>query len=222
MITVQHLCVAKGFGLALLVSALLTPIEQTHAATVTQIGIGDFSGSETVIDFSGVPNQNFITNQFSGSDVTFSGGLYSNTVDLWPFPNANGAVASNYPNGNPSINNTITADFSSTLNRVGFFTSMSPNGDRLAVELFKSDGGSFTSLGGLVFGPTVTTAVFAGLEVLSGFDRMVLTGQGVGKRQFLIDDLRIEAVPIPAALPLFGAALGVIGLLGWRKRRAAA
>ncbi len=31
----------------------------------------------------------------------------------------------------------------------------------------------------------------------------------------------VSAVPLPAALPLFGGALGLIGLLGWRRKRTA-
>ena len=34
-------------------------------------------------------------------------------------------------------------------------------------------------------------------------------------------DLSISAVPLPAALPLYGAALAIMGFVGWRKRRAA-
>jgi hypothetical protein len=42
---------------------------------------------------------------------------------------------------------------------------------------------------------------------------------------FVMDNLtigaapQISAVPIPAALPLFGAGLGVMGFMGWRKKR---
>jgi hypothetical protein len=35
----------------------------------------------------------------------------------------------------------------------------------------------------------------------------------------LSDGLTLRAVPIPAALPLFAAGLGIMGLLGWRKKR---
>jgi hypothetical protein len=37
-----------------------------------------------------------------------------------------------------------------------------------------------------------------------------------------VDDVRLSAVPLPAALPLYGAGLAVMGLIGWRKRKAAA
>ncbi len=50
---------------------------------------------------------------------------------------------------------------------------------------------------------------------------------GPGTFQLLLDgtggaalyDIRISAVPLPAALPLFAGALGLIGLLGWRRKR---
>jgi len=32
----------------------------------------------------------------------------------------------------------------------------------------------------------------------------------------------ISAVPLPAALPLFATGLGALGLLGWRRKKAAA
>ena len=40
-----------------------------------------------------------------------------------------------------------------------------------------------------------------------------------------IDNLEFNnagATPLPAALPLFGSGLGVLGLLGWRKKKKAA
>lgn len=36
---------------------------------------------------------------------------------------------------------------------------------------------------------------------------------------FSIDNVELSAVPLPAALPLFSAALGLLGFLGWRRRR---
>ncbi len=34
--------------------------------------------------------------------------------------------------------------------------------------------------------------------------------------------LRVTPVPLPAALPLFGSALAMLGIVGWRRRRQAA
>jgi hypothetical protein len=35
----------------------------------------------------------------------------------------------------------------------------------------------------------------------------------------VVDNLEVEAVPEPPALPLFATGLGMIGLLAWRKKR---
>ncbi|WP_169566819.1 hypothetical protein [Sneathiella limimaris] len=39
---------------------------------------------------------------------------------------------------------------------------------------------------------------------------------------FEFANVEISAVPLPAALPLYGAGVAILGFLGWRKRRAAA
>jgi len=36
------------------------------------------------------------------------------------------------------------------------------------------------------------------------------------------ETLGTSAVPLPAALPLFASDLGALGLLGWRRKKAAA
>ena len=48
-----------------------------------------------------------------------------------------------------------------------------------------------------------------------GSYRISLDGQG----QSALYDLRLTAVPLPAALPLFAGALGLFGLLGWRRKK---
>lgn len=39
---------------------------------------------------------------------------------------------------------------------------------------------------------------------------------------FEIANIEVSAVPLPAALPLYGAGMALMGFLGWRKRKAAA
>ena len=38
----------------------------------------------------------------------------------------------------------------------------------------------------------------------------------------VFDTFRFEVVPLPAALPLYGTGLAVMGFIGWRRRRKAA
>lgn len=52
-------------------------------------------------------------------------------------------------------------------------------------------------------------------------DRSSLLGP-ISTDGFDVDAVSVAAVPLPAALPLFGAALGLFGLFGWRRRRTAA
>jgi len=48
------------------------------------------------------------------------------------------------------------------------------------------------------------------------------SGTGFNQEAFRIKGLAVSAVPLPAALPLYGAGLAVMGFVGWRKRRKAA
>lgn len=64
--------------------------------------------------------------------------------------------------------------------------------------------------------------------LLSPFDLAVLTGTDIWNFRydlghdgtaFYISSASVSAVPLPAALPLFGTGMGLLGFFGWRKKR---
>ncbi len=72
--------------------------------------------------------------------------------------------------------------------------------------------------------------MFAGAPYGIGFINAVITTDSIfnrfkllsGSNSFEIANVSISAVPLPAALPLYGAGLAVMGFVGWRKRKKAA
>ncbi|MEP3246137.1 MAG: hypothetical protein ABJN40_04980 [Sneathiella sp.] len=73
----------------------------------------------------------------------------------------------------------------------------------------------FTTLFAITSDTLIKTIHFADLD-----------GNALTDGSFLIDNLtigsstNISAVPLPAALPLYGAGIALMGFIGWRKRRA--
>jgi len=53
----------------------------------------------------------------------------------------------------------------------------------------------------------------------NAFDRVVFSSTD---NAFEIDNLQVSVVPLPAALPLYGAGVALLGFMGWRKRKNAA
>ncbi len=73
--------------------------------------------------------------------------------------------------------------------------------------------------------PNVTSHAFtvAGIFSHIGFRDISTTIAGTRSTDgFDIAAFSVTPVPLPAALPLLGGALGLMGLLGWRRKRAAA
>lgn len=79
---------------------------------------------------------------------------------------------------------------------------------------------------GLLFDVDTTTAAFGQFPLLnlaSGPNNSTFTGVVNGVEYYDVSgtaDLTIT--PLPAALPMFAAGFGVLGLLGWRRKRRAA
>lgn len=69
--------------------------------------------------------------------------------------------------------------------------------------------------------PEPNYSLFAEMRIETGRGGGIAPGD-VWKFLQDTDDLRSAAIPVPAALPLLGGGLALLGLMGWRKRRAAA
>jgi PEP-CTERM motif len=112
----------------------------------------------------------------------------------------------------------ITITFSEDVTSVGAYVT----GSRQVAETIHDAGGS--QLGSVItagpnFGDPNNT------DGLSPNIFLNLTGVGirsvsfVSLRNFTLDNLTFSPTPLPAALPLFASGLGVMGLLGWRRKR---
>ena len=68
----------------------------------------------------------------------------------------------------------------------------------------------------------LSSPTFFGLLSDTAFSSLSFIQVGSDPDGFSIDNVTFSAVPLPAALPLFGSGLAVMGFLGWRSKRKSA
>jgi hypothetical protein len=202
------------------VAALAYGLSGAVWANPVQIGLGGFSGSETVINFNSIGNEVPINNQFSGQGATFSGPLYgmTNPGDTSMFPgNGGGVIASNWRYSLGSAGGySFDVAFNQTETRVGFYVETNdPDNTTLAVYA------GTTLLGSLLFDSKITAAFF-GAEDLAGFNNITISVQHNINGFIAIDDLRFEnsgvnGVP-EGGTTLLLLGLTASGLVAWQRR----
>ncbi len=79
------------------------------------------------------------------------------------------------------------------------------------------------SFGGLI--ATLTKAhndpfqLYTYIVTLASADYLSFSHAGGDNIGLLLDDVNVTAVPLPAALPLYGAGLAAMGFVGWRRKQ---
>lgn len=155
-----------------------------------------FSGNTSQIDGTSVGTVTFFDVSTDAVTLNNNSGLSASIFEDLGTGNQYGSL--DFFGGGPTSVDYFTAynDFSIALN--GFFLA-----DAAAAQ------GNFLSIGGSVTGGV-------------GIQDEIVFNYSDGKEFKLTLETRISTVPLPAALPLYGAGLAVLGFLGWRRNRSAA
>ncbi len=184
--------------------------------------------SAVTIDFDSLASGTLVSTQFTG--VSFS--LSSSPLPAGALPsifNA-GVAAASLPNGlinAPSLtssNGDLTVAFDSPTNNVSLIYFY--ENDDIPLTVNHSGGtsiftlafdGNVSDLDTLDINTTCPTCLNI-TSIILGFG----TESPVNTDTYVIDNLTFDtpsAVPVPAALPLFGTGLAIMGFIGWRRKR---
>jgi len=181
-------------------------------AQAVPIGIGGFSGSETVIDFTELGGNILPPGPFTIGEVTFTGEPGWRLLDGNVLGTVTPALA---VNADPSQ---IRLDFASPKGRVGLnYGAVSAT---FIVSIF--DAGLTFLEQTVVSPPAFGSNVFVGFENLAGISRLVITETGDDGFLGALDDIRFELAPIPEPSTMLLLGSGLAGLGWYRRRRKAA
>ncbi len=181
-------------------TALVFLASLNEAATAGLIGVGDFSGNETVIDYDNLAGGEIITNQFAGLGVIYDTINGSTDADVFRgslFDNGSLPNAAFVELGSGGF---LRLSYGTLQTRVGtqFITSSS---EELIMDVF-GDSGFLETVS--VSGSQNSHAVlegFIGVENTAGISSVEIRSSTNGFN-FAIDDTRFEVFPEPTTLIL--------------------
>jgi len=200
----------KRFVLNLLIVSLMAfAYVGNLQAAPTVLTLGDFSVSDTVIDFESIAQDIEITGQFSVLGPTFSGGLFGDTVSGPPYLGST-VTASNFQSSSAFFYNPITVTFSAPISRAGFDAITNPSDD-MTIRTFRSA----VQTGSFLFDTSLTPS-FLGVGDLAGIDRIEIEAPVIQNGAFAIDNFRFAVIPAPGAIVLGGIGFGCVT---WLRRR---
>lgn len=162
----------------------------------------------------------------SVSSGEYSGGSVSDNGSIRQYNGHGLAINSSNNDGNHEIdgrgtNDVAMFDFSKnvTLESVTFTSKYNTNEDRFAFFFDTGDNGSLNLIqNDLNANPTDTYAFLGNLLKTGDFFGIGAIGK---KHDFKIASMTvsISAVPLPTALPLYGAGIALLGFVGYRRKK---
>ena len=190
----------------------------TAVAGSAQATIIDFTAASPFGNISGTPNAS-ATIEGIQVDVTATGGNLNSTEG---FDNAAAQAAVQSFGLEGTFDGFGITNDEITVGNESLNVSFAPSVEIVSVFLIDLFSGETAVLSG--------SGSFAGSNTDGGFLQVILnatvatidfsaTGRG---SDFAVAGFEVTPVPLPAALPLFAGGLGLLGLLGWRRKRATA
>lgn len=216
--------------ISLCAGVLMGMVGTVNAATVTFTDQSSFlsslSGSSSTLDFESQSSDSLVNSGDTLGGITFSYNIGPPPVDMMVTNDFLTTSGSNYLGlddaGNFNLfiaGDSFTMTFDTPQNAIGLYLV---SGD----PLYAGDAIISTSVGSALNSDVVNIdlgdgglAYYIGLTSDTAFSSATLQFDAAAEGAFLysVDDITVSAVPVPAAVWLFGS--GLIGLVGFSKRR---
>ncbi len=198
----------KALKFAAILALALGAAQSAQAATIDYIFSGTFTGSLGATNYTG---QSFSVDLTGDTNnVTFGGGEYANVASAATFTigSTTGNLLGNFNDVvlNPSFSSG-TVIFGQAQTLPPFFVGEGLSNSGLATYNLAF---AFAS----VTGPLSLTADSVYQTSLGD-----LTFNDISALSFEADSIAVSPVPLPAGFPLFAAALGLMGFMGWNRQR---